>query len=67
MEEVSRGGGMGEKDMALENDIMFMGGGGGVEEAGWRGREAVRPTERTCMWLVGGGGSDALGGFTWSS
>lgn len=47
MEEVSRGGGMGEKDMALENDIMFMGGGGGVEEAGWRGREAVRPTERT--------------------
>lgn len=59
MEEVSRGGGMGENDMALENDMMFMGGGGGVEEAGGRGRGAVRPTERTCMWLEGGGGGGA--------
>ncbi len=40
--EQSRGGGIGEKEVTL------IGGGGGVTEGGCRGREAVRPAERTC-------------------
>ena len=60
-EEVSRGEGMGEKEVTL------IGGGAGVEEEGARGRAAVRPAESTCEGSHGDNLRREFLGITWSS